>query len=38
MFTDEELNDSRRSQYHEEHSVKRGDKEAIKIRELVKKR
>lgn len=38
MCTKTELNDSPKSEYYKEHSVKMGDKKAIKIRELVKKR
>lgn len=38
MCTDKELNDSWKSQYQEEHSVKRRDKKAIKIGELMKTR
>lgn len=38
VCTDTELDDSRKRQYHKEHSVKRGDKKAMKTREVVKKR
>lgn len=38
MCTDKELNDSWKSQYQEEHSVKRRNKKAIKIGELMKTR
>lgn len=38
MCTDKDLNDSWKSQYQEAHSVKRRDKKAIKIGELMKTR